>query len=128
MKKIIHTKKAPAAIGTYNQAILTSNLLLTSGQIAINPLTGKLVDGNAKLQTEMIFKNIMAILNKANLDKKHIVKLNVFLINLKDFEKVNQAFKSFFNDNSYPARTTVEVSRLPMDALVEIDCIACLDA
>ena len=76
----------------------------------------------------MIFKNIMAILNKANLDKKHIVKLNAFLINLKDFEKVNQAFKSFFNDNYYPARTTVEVSRLPMDALVEIDCVACLDA
>ena len=70
----------------------------------------------------------MAILKKANLDKKHIVKLNVFLINLKDFEKVNQAFEFFFNDNSYPARTTVEVSRLPMDALVEIDCIACLDA
>ena len=128
MKKFIYTEKAPAAIGTYNQAILTGNLLLTSGQIAINPLTGKLVDGDAKPQTEMIFKNIMAILNKANLDKKHIVKLNVFLINLKDFEKVNQAFKSFFNDNSYPARTTVEVSRLPMDALVEIDCIACLDA
>ena len=128
MKKIIHTEKAPAAIGTYNQAILTNNLLLTSGQIAINPLTGKLVDGDAKPQTEMIFKNIMAILNKANLDRKHIVKLNVFLINLKDFEKVNQAFESFFNDNSYPARTTVEVSRLPMDALVEIDCIACLDA
>ena len=128
MKKFIHTEKAPAAIGTYNQAILTGNLLLTSGQIAINPLTGKLVDGDAKPQTEMIFKNIMAILNKANLDKKHIVKLNVFLINLKDFEKVNQAFKSFFNDTSYPARTTVEVSRLPMDALVEIDCIACLDA
>ena len=128
MKKFIHTEKAPAAIGTYNQAILTGNLLFTSGQIAINPLTGKLVDGDAKPQTEMIFKNIMAILNKANLDKKHIVKLNVFLINLKDFEKVNQAFKSFFNDNSYPARTTVEVSRLPMDALVEIDCVACLDA
>ena len=128
MKKFIHTEKAPAAIGTYNQAILTGNLLFTSGQIAINPLTGKLVGGDAKPQTEMIFKNIMAILNKANLDKKHIVKLNVFLINLKDFEKVNQAFKSFFNDNSYPARTTVEVSRLPMNALVEIDCIACLDA
>ena len=128
MKKFIHTEKAPAAIGTYNQAILTGNLLFTSGQIAINPLTGELVDGDAKPQTEMIFKNIMAILNKANLDKKHIVKLNVFLINLKDFEKVNQAFKSFFHDNSYPARTTVEVSRLPMDALVEIDCIACLDA
>ena len=128
MKKIIHTEKAPAAIGTYSQAILTGNLLLTSGQIAINPLTGKLVDGDAKPQTEMIFKNIMAILNKANLDKKHIVKLNVFLINLKDFEKVNQAFESFFKGNSYPARTTVEVSRLPMDALVEIDCIACLDA
>ena len=128
MKKFIHTEKAPAAIGTYNQAILTGNLLFTSGQIAINPLTGKLVGGDAKPQTEMIFKNIMAILNKANLDRKHIVKLNVFLINLKDFEKVNQAFKSFFNDNSYPARTTVEVSRLPMDALVEIDCVACLDA
>ena len=128
MKKFIHTEKAPAAIGTYNQAILTGNLLFTSGQIAINPLTGKLVDGDAKPQTEMIFKNIMAILNKANLDKKHIVKLNVFLINLKDFEKVNQVFESFFNDNSYPARTTIEVSRLPMDALVEIDCIACLDA
>ena len=128
MKKFIHTEKAPAAIGTYNQAILTGNLLFTSGQIAINPLTGELVDGDAKPQTEMIFKNIMAILNKANLDKKHIVKLNVFLINLKDFEKVNQAFESFFKGNSYPARTTVEVSRLPMDALVEIDCIACLDA
>ena len=128
MKKIIHTEKAPAVIGSYNQAILTGNLLLTSGQIAINPLTGKLVDGDVKPQTEMIFKNIMAILNKANIDKKHIVKLNVFLINLIDFEKVNQAFESFFDGNSYPARTTVEVSRLPMDALVEIDCIACLDA
>ena len=128
MKKIINTKHAPAAIGTYNQAISTDKLLLTSGQIAIDPVTGKLIDGDVKLQTEMIFKNIIVILNEANLDKKHIVKLNVFLINIKDFEEVNQAFESFFTDCSYPARTTLEVSRLPMDALVEIDCIACLDA
>ena len=124
MKKIIHTPDAPAAIGTYNQAVEINGFIYTSGQIAIKPGTGTLVDGGMKEQTMRVLNNIDAILSAAGLDKTSIIKLTVFLTDLKGFGQVNDAFKSYFGDIDFPARSTVEVSDLPLKAMVEIECIA----
>ena len=127
MKEIINTANAPSAIGTYNQAIKANNFLFTSGQIGINPSSGLIVDGGIRKQIDMIFRNIEAILKEAGLNKKNIVKLTVFLLDLKDFQHVNDSFKKFFGGLSFPARTTVGVKDLPLNALVEIDCVAYID-
>ena len=127
MKKIIDTSNAPSAIGTYSQAVMVNGFLYTSGQIGINPLDGNMINGGAREQTDRILKNIEAILLEADLKKENIIKLTVFLINLEDFQHINQAFKEFFDGLSFPARTTVEVRGLPLNALVEIDCVAYLD-
>jgi len=127
MKEIINTSNAPSAIGTYNQAVKVNKFLFTSGQIGIDPSKGSLVNGGVRKQTDRILNNIEAILIEAGLNKKNIVKLSVFLIDLKDFQHINDSFKQFFNDLSFPARTTVEVRGLPLDALVEIECVAYQD-
>ena len=127
MKKIIKTSNAPSAIGTYSQGIKVNGFLFTSGQIGIDPATGKLVEGGIKPQTDRTLNNINAILDESGIQKENIIKLSVFLINLGDFGYINDAFSKFFNNSNYPSRTTVEVSRLPMNALVEIDCIALLN-
>ncbi len=127
MKKIIDTSNAPSAIGTYSQAVMVNGFLYTSGQIGINPLDGNMINGGAREQTDRILKNIEAILLEADLKKENIIKLTVFLINLEDFQHINQSFKEFFDGLSFPARTTVEVRGLPLNALVEIDCVAYLD-
>ena len=124
MKKILHTKNAPDAIGTYNQAIETKSMIFTSGQIGIDPKTGELISTNIKDQIQQTLKNIDAILLGAGLRKDSIVKLTVYLKDFNDFHAINNAFKLFFNDYEFPARSTVEVSELPMGASVEIDCIA----
>ena len=124
MKKIIHTPDAPAAIGTYNQAVEINGFIYTSGQIGIEPGTGTLVDGGMKEQTMRVLNNIDAILTAAGLDKASIIKLTVFLTDLEGFGDVNDAFQSYFGDVDYPARSTVEVSGLPLGAMVEIECIA----
>ena len=124
MKKILHTKNAPDAIGTYNQAIETKSMIFTSGQIGIDPKTGELISTNIKDQIQQTLKNIDAILLGAGLRKDSIVKLTVYLKDFNDFHVINNAFKLFFNDYEFPARSTVEVSELPMGACVEIDCIA----
>ncbi len=124
MKNIINTNKAPAAIGTYSQAVESNGILFTSGQIGIDPETSKMVEGGIEDQAIRVLKNIYAILSESGLDKTSIIKLNVFLKDLDDFSIVNDTFKEFFGDNEYPARTTVEVSELPLGALIEIDCIA----
>lgn len=124
MKKILHTKNAPDAIGTYNQAIETKSMIFTSGQIGIDPKTGELISTNIKDQIQQTLKNIDAILVGAGLSKDSIVKLTVYLKDFNDFHAINNAFKLFFNDYEFPARSTVEVSELPMGASVEIDCIA----
>ena len=124
MRNIIKTNKAPAAIGTYSQAVESNGILFTSGQVGIDPETSEMVKGGVEDQAIRVLKNIYAILSESGLDKTSIIKLNVFLKDLDDFSIVNDTFKEFFGDNEYPARTTVEVSELPLGALIEIDCIA----
>ena len=124
MRNIIKTNKAPAAIGTYSQAVESNGILFTSGQVGIDPETSEMVKGGVEDQAIRVLKNIYAILSESGLDKTSIIKLNVFLKDLDDFSIVNDTFKEFFGDNEFPARTTVEVSELPLGALIEIDCIA----
>ena len=127
MKKIIKTSNAPSAIGTYSQAVMVNGFLYTSGQIGIDPSDGSMVSGGVRKQADRVLNNIEAILLEAGLNKKNIVKLTVFLMDLEDFQHINQSFKEFFDGLSFPARTTVEVRGLPLNALVEIDCVAYLD-
>ncbi len=124
MRKIIHTPYAPDAIGTYNQAVQSNGFIYTAGQIGIDPETRKLVAGGIKNETFRALQNINAILNAAGVDKTHIVKLSVFLTDLRGFNYVNDSFKAFFGGVDYPARSTVEVSDLPLNAKVEIECVA----
>ena len=123
-KSILETRSAPRAVGTYSQVVEINDFIFTSGQIGLDPQTGELVDGGMREQTERILKNIHLMLLDLELDKENIIKLTVYLIDLKQFSVVNDLFKNFFSDNIFPVRTTVEVSKLPLDALVEIECIA----
>ena len=118
----IVTKKAPAAIGPYSQAVETSNLIFVSGQLPVEPQTG-VMEENIKKQTEQSLLNIQAILSERNLSMEHIVKTTVFLQDLKDFADVNAIYSRFFGQ-TYPARSCVEIARLPKDARVEIEAIA----
>ena len=124
MKKIFSTKKAPAALGTYSQGVVLDNLIFTSGQIGIDPSTGTIMQGGIEAETKQVLENIESILIKGGVDRSNIVKLTVYLKDFADFPVINNQFKEFFIDCTYPARSTVEVSKLPMDAMVEIDCIA----
>lgn len=125
-KKIIRTDKAPAPVGPYNQAIATSGtMVFLAGQIALNPETGEIVGaGDVVAQTKQVMGNIAAILTEAGADWSNVVKTSVFLTNLADFATVNQVYAEYFEEATAPARACVEVSRLPKDVLVEIECIA----
>lgn len=125
MKKVLQTDEAPAAIGPYSQGILTGNLLFVSGQLAINPATGALIDGTIAEQTRWIMENIRAILKEAGMSISHIVKTTIFLKNLEQFAEVNAAYGSFF-EGAPPARSTVGVAALPLSADIEIEAIAIL--
>ena len=120
MKKILHTPDAPAAIGTYNQAVQSKGFIYTAGQVGIVPGTGKIIEGGIKSETFRALQNIDAILKAAGVDKSHIVKLTVFVTDLRGFNYVNESFKAFFSGIDFPARSTVEVSGLPLNAKVEI--------
>lgn len=123
MSKItIQTSKAPAAIGPYSQAIRVNGFVYTSGQLGLDPETGELKDG-VQEQTHQAFKNIQAILKEEGLDLNHIVKTTVFLNDMNDFSAVNEVYATYFS-GSFPARSAVEVARLPKDGLVEIEAIA----
>ena len=122
MKKIF-ADQAPKAIGPYSHAIQSGNLIFCSGQTPMNP-TSMLIEGaTVTEQTTLVLTNLETVLKSAGCDRSHVLKTSVFLKNFADFEKMNRAYESFFGDHK-PARTTVEVSRLPKDALVEIECIA----
>ena len=123
MKKIINTKNAPQAIGPYNQGIITSQLIFLSGQIPFNQ-DGNLIGNNIKKQTKQCLINLENILKTENLNKNNIVKTTIFLKDMNDFSAVNEAYSSFFKNTIYPARSTVEVSRLPKDVKIEIEAIA----
>jgi len=121
--KPLKTENAPAPIGPYSQAIESNGFLFLSGQIGINPTDGKISEGDVKAQTEQVIKNIKAILEAAGSNLKQVVKTTIFLKSMADFPIVNQIYGSFF-DQTFPARSTVEVSRLPKDVLIEIECVA----
>jgi 2-iminobutanoate/2-iminopropanoate deaminase len=125
-KIMISTPNAPAAIGPYSQAVRVGGLLFTSGQIPIDPATGAIVAGGIREQTTRVLDNLTAVLTEAGLDMAHVIKTTVYLKNMADFAAMNEIYATYFAPKGIvpPARSTVEVVRLPKDALVEIDLIA----
>ncbi|UFK98785.1 RidA family protein [Kaistella faecalis] len=123
MKKIISTSEAPAAIGPYSQANFANGILYISGQIPLNPQTGKLEEGIEK-ETHQVMKNLEAILTEAGLTFKNVVKATIFLKNMDDFAVMNDIYASYLDAESYPARETVQVSCLPKNVDIEISMIA----
>lgn len=124
MRETIFTKNAPAPIGPYSQGVRFGNTYYFSGQIALVPQTGAFVsDTDVKLQTQQVMKNIQALLTESGLSFDNVVKTSIFLKSMNDFPLVNEEYAKYFKDGIYPARETVEVSRLPKDALVEISVI-----
>ncbi len=124
VRKVFSTKRAPEAIGPYSQAIKFGKFLFISGQIPVNPDTNETVKGPIEDQTMQVISNIKAILHSAGMDLGDVVKTTLFLKRLEDFDRVNNIYKTYFAEHP-PARSTVEVSRLPKDADIEIEAIAC---
>ncbi|MCF6096535.1 RidA family protein [Thermovorax subterraneus] len=123
MKEVIKTDMAPKAIGPYSQAIMVGDFLFASGQIAINPATGEIVEGGIEAQTRQVMENVKNILQAAGMDFSNVIKTTVFITNMDDFGKVNEIYATYFGENP-PARSCVEVSRLPKGALIEVEVIA----
>jgi 2-iminobutanoate/2-iminopropanoate deaminase len=123
MREVIATKEAPQAIGPYSQAIRGAGLIFTSGQVAIDPATQQVVAGDVAAQTERVLKNVEAILRASGSSLEKILRCTVFLKNMGDFAAMNEVYGRYFKQ-APPARSTVEVARLPKDVLVEIDTIA----
>jgi 2-iminobutanoate/2-iminopropanoate deaminase len=125
-KSAILTKDAPAAIGPYSQAVRSGDLIYASGQVALDPATGKLVEGGIREQTARAFENIQAVLAAAGCGLRDVIKTVVFLKDIQDFAAMNEVYAAYLapEDVVPPARSTVEVARLPKDALVEIEVIA----
>ena len=123
MKQVIHTDSAPAAIGPYSQAIQIDDLLFVSGQVPIDPSTGAIVEGDIKAQAQQSLNNLKAILNAAGTNMGAVVKTTVFLADMNDFAAMNEVYAQFFQE-PFPARSAVQVARLPKDAKVEIKAIA----
>ena len=124
MKKIITTKKAPAPIGPYNQAVLSGDTLYTSGQIAIDPETGELVLDTIQSETKQVMENLKEVLIAAGMDFKNVVKSSIFMSNMENFAEINAIYNEYFDDDTAPARETVEVANLPKYVNVEISMIA----
>lgn len=122
MKKIISTEKAPAAIGPYSQAIEVNNMVFTSGVIPIIPETGELVSGGIEEQADQAIGNLAALLAEAGVDMENVIKTTVFIKDMNDFAKVNEVYAKYFT-SQFPARSCVEVARLPKDVLIEIEAI-----
>ncbi len=125
VKEIIQTDQAPEAIGPYSQGVLTQSdrLLFISGQIALDPKTGSFIDGDIKMQTKQVLENIRGVLEASGSGFDKVVKTTVFLKDITDFTEMNRVYETYFQEK-FPARSTVEVSRLPKGARVEIECIA----
>ena len=122
-KKVVLTKDAPQPIGPYSQAIKAGGFVFASGQIALDPATGKLIEGDIKAQTERVLKNLTAVLAAAGSSMDRVVRTTVFLRNISDFPAMNEVYGQFFK-NEPPSRSTVGVAALPRDALLEIDVVA----
>lgn len=126
MKKVIFTDKAPAALGPYSQAVCAGGFVWMSGQIAIDPATGNVVEGGVEAETRQVLSNMRSVLAEAGLTPDAIVKTTVFLQNMDDFAKVNAIYGEFFTGD-YPARSCVQVAALPKGVLVEIEAVAVCD-
>ncbi len=124
MKKIIKTSKAPAPIGPYNQAVLSGNTLYTSGQIAIDPSSGELKNNSIQEETSLVMENMKAVLAAANMTFENVVKTSIFISDMRSFSEINKVYGSYFNEESAPARETVEVANLPKFVNIEISMIA----
>jgi 2-iminobutanoate/2-iminopropanoate deaminase len=121
--RIVHTEKAPAAIGPYSQGIIAGGFLFTAGQIALDPASGQIVQGDVAAQTERVMKNLTAVLESAGTSWADVVKTTVYLHDMADFPRVNEVYGRMIGD-ARPARSTVQVSALPRGVLVEIDAVA----
>lgn len=126
-KEAIYSSLAPAALGPYSQAVRIGNFVFTSGQVALDPATGQIVPGGIEEQTHRVLQNLQAVLAAADLNLSRVVKTTVFLQDMDHFAAMNAVYSEYFqaSDAPAPVRSTVEVARLPKDALVEIDVIAC---
>ena len=124
MKEQISTTAAPAAIGPYSQAIKAGNTVFTSGQLPIDPASGNFAGSDIRTQTRQCLKNVEAVLVKAGLTMDDIVKTTVFLSDMNNFTAMNEIYSEFFTGGVFPARSAVEVARLPKDSLVEIEAVA----
>ncbi|MGJ8760965.1 MAG: RidA family protein [Polaribacter sp.] len=124
MKKIITTTKAPAPIGPYNQAVLSGNTLYTSGQIAINPQNGELVLSSIKEETTQVMENLKEVLAAADMTFENVIKTSIFISDMNNFGEINAIYGNYFNEETAPARETVEVANLPKFVNVEISAIA----
>jgi 2-iminobutanoate/2-iminopropanoate deaminase len=126
MKQTIATAGAPKAIGPYSQAIVAHGLVFLSGQIPLDPSTGKLVEGDVSVQTERVLENLRAVLDACGSSLARVVKTTVFLQDMADFPKMNEVYARYFAEDP-PARSTVQAARLPRDVKVEIDAVAVVD-
>ncbi|TFB08423.1 RidA family protein [Candidatus Atribacteria bacterium MT.SAG.1] len=122
-KEIILSKKAPAAIGPYSPALKVGNLIFASGQIPIDPKTGKMIEGDIESKTRMVLENLKVVLEPYSISMENIVKTTIFLKDMNNFSRVNKVYGEYFKEK-FPARSCVEVSRLPKDAEIEIEAIA----
>ena len=120
----IETKDAPGAVGPYSQAIQTDSLIFVSGQLPLDAKTGQIVKGNIQDQTDCVLENIKSILKAAGSDLSHVVRCDVFLKDMNDFKSMNEVYSSKFSTDPKPARQAIQVGRLPLDAMIEISCIA----
>ena len=124
MKTIITSNNAPAPIGPYNQAVLKGNMLYTSGQIAINPVSGELVLDDIKSETKQVMENLEAVLIAANMNFSNVLKASIFISDMNNFSQINEVYGSYFDDATAPARETVQVACLPKNVNIEISVIA----
>lgn len=124
MKKIIATDAAPAAIGPYSQGVSANGLLITSGQLPVDPATGEFAPGGITEQTRQSLANVKAVLEAGGSGLDNVIKTTVFLSDMNNFAAMNDVYKEFFGSSNYPSRSAVQVARLPKDALVEIEAIA----
>ena len=124
MKKIIRTSKAPAPIGPYNQAVLTGNTLYTSGQIALHPETMELITDSIEIETKQVMEIMKAVLEAADMTFENVVKTSIFISDMNNFSEINAVYGEYFNEDTAPARETVEVANLPKFVNVEISMIA----
>ena len=126
MKKIITSKNAPSPIGPYNQAVIANGFMYISGQVGMNPKTGKIIKDSISDETEQVMKNLTSILNEASISFENVVKTTIFLSDMNDFSLVNEVYGKYFDEDTAPARETVQVSKLPLGVNVEISMIALL--